>query len=164
MDHIIGTVYAGCEWDAKHKSQNMNVILDLREEAKINDDVSYTDLAFFSLRRKQFYIHHPCMDGFAVSAEYLNYATKIIAEAERLNLNILVHCAAGVSRTATVICAYLVSYYGMDPDSAYKYARNKRPFFMPHPELWTSLGKFSEQFGHTRISEWNSMFGEDDLN
>jgi protein-tyrosine phosphatase len=42
------------------------------------------------------------------------------------NHNILVHCYAGKSRSATVIAAYLIYKFNMTPDDAIKFIINKR--------------------------------------
>jgi protein-tyrosine phosphatase len=48
--------------------------------------------------------------------------------------NILVHCFAGMQRSATVIACYLMYYYKLKPEDAILYIKNKRNIaFMPYP-------------------------------
>jgi protein-tyrosine phosphatase len=50
------------------------------------------------------------------------------------NKNILVHCFAGMQRSATVIACYLMYYYNFKPEHAIFYIRNKRNIaFQPYP-------------------------------
>jgi protein-tyrosine phosphatase len=50
------------------------------------------------------------------------------------NKNILVHCFAGMQRSATVIACYLMYYYKFRPEHAIFYIRNKRGIaFQPYP-------------------------------
>jgi dual specificity MAP kinase phosphatase len=50
------------------------------------------------------------------------------------NKNILVHCFAGMQRSATVIACYLMYYYNFKPEHAIFYIRNKRGIaFQPYP-------------------------------
>lgn len=45
---------------------------------------------------------------------------------------ILVHCAAGVSRSATVVTAYLMAKRGMTSSEALEYVRQRRPCVEPN--------------------------------
>ena len=45
---------------------------------------------------------------------------------------VLVHCFAGVSRSATVVVAYLITHRGMTYDQAIAVVREKRPKVNPN--------------------------------
>jgi dual specificity phosphatase 12 len=45
---------------------------------------------------------------------------------------VLVHCFAGVSRSATIIIAYMMQEHGMNYHSAFKFVKSKRPFINPN--------------------------------
>mmetsp|Transcript_16710 Transcript_16710/g.2726 ORF Transcript_16710/g.2726 Transcript_16710/m.2726 type:complete len:138 (+) Transcript_16710:76-489(+) len=47
--------------------------------------------------------------------------------------NILVHCFAGVSRSATIVIAYLMRYKGMVLRDAILHVRSRRPWINPNP-------------------------------
>jgi len=55
---------------------------------------------------------------------------------------VLVHCEMGVSRSATVVLAYLVRYHGMSRDEAYLAVRKRRPMVNPNPGFWKQLEAF----------------------
>lgn len=45
---------------------------------------------------------------------------------------VLVHCYAGISRSAALVIAYLILEYGFDYDSALRFVRSKRPEVNPN--------------------------------
>jgi len=45
---------------------------------------------------------------------------------------VLVHCMAGVSRSATIVAYYLMKKYGMDVEDALLYTRARRPIVRPN--------------------------------
>lgn len=46
--------------------------------------------------------------------------------------NILVHCSAGKSRSASIVAGYLIKYYGYSVDDAIRLIRKKRPKAFDH--------------------------------
>jgi len=46
--------------------------------------------------------------------------------------NVLVHCAAGVSRSSTIVIAYLMQKNKWDMETAFKYTRQKRNTVLPN--------------------------------
>jgi protein-tyrosine phosphatase len=53
--------------------------------------------------------------------------------------NVLVHCAAGVSRSATIVLSYLMRYHSMGLHDAIKYLRSKRRCICPNPGFMEQL-------------------------
>lgn len=51
----------------------------------------------------------------------------------------LVHCAAGISRSASVILAYLMKYLKMNLRDAHNLTKSKRPFIRPNIGFWKQL-------------------------
>ncbi|CAF0845718.1 unnamed protein product [Rotaria sordida] len=58
---------------------------------------------------------------------------QFIDEAVRNNQNVLIHCHAGMSRSATIACAYLMKKYNLSYDMALEQLRTKRPCVYPNP-------------------------------
>jgi protein-tyrosine phosphatase len=56
-----------------------------------------------------------------------------------------VHCAAGVSRSATIVIAYLIMKKNMTCEEALKFARSKRPIIDPNPGFISQLIKFEKK-------------------
>ena len=65
-------------------------------------------------------------------SRYLPEAIAFIQAAHNEGQNVLVHCAAGISRSSTVACAYLMVKHNMDFDSTLKYVRQSRPIATPN--------------------------------
>lgn len=57
--------------------------------------------------------------------------------------NVLVHCYFGVSRSATIVIAYIMSKYRVSYDSALDRVRSKRRFVSPNPGFTNQLKLFS---------------------
>lgn len=55
--------------------------------------------------------------------------------------NVVVHCAAGISRSSSTIIAHLIGH-GATWDEAEEEVRRARPIIMPHPELKRSILKY----------------------
>ncbi|KAJ1489034.1 protein-tyrosine phosphatase-like protein, partial [Baffinella frigidus] len=51
----------------------------------------------------------------------------------RLAGGVLVHCYAGVSRSATAILAYMIDSFGLDVATALEHLRRSRPQANPNP-------------------------------
>lgn len=74
------------------------------------------------------------------------HACEIIGHHLKLNQNVLVHCAVGVSRSASMILAYLMKHNQWTYFEALNFVRSKRPCVGPNQgfqmqlHLWAMLG------------------------
>ena len=57
----------------------------------------------------------------------------------------LVHCFAGVSRSASVVLAYLMREHGLSLRAAFKLAKAKRPFINPNEGFRVQLQKYEQE-------------------
>lgn len=64
--------------------------------------------------------------------QYFNESTNIIDKVINNDLNILIHCQAGISRSTTILMAYLISKKNMTPIDAFNYILKKRPVISPN--------------------------------
>lgn len=55
---------------------------------------------------------------------------------------VLVHCYAGVSRSATIVISYLMKHHRMSYSEARKYLRSKRPCICPNPGFSRQLMEY----------------------
>lgn len=69
----------------------------------------------------------------------LRRTTSFIHENRLRNGGVLVHCHAGISRSATLVLAYLIEYQGMTLPTAYAALVAGRAIANPHPQLMMSL-------------------------
>lgn len=63
-------------------------------------------------------------------------------EAYQSGQGVLVHCQAGVSRSATIVIAYLMKHTLMTMTDAYKYVRSRRPVVSPNLNFMGQLLEF----------------------
>ncbi|ORE05904.1 DSPc-domain-containing protein [Rhizopus microsporus var. microsporus] len=75
----------------------------------------------------------------------LEKAIDIIDRSRSVNQNILVHCQCGVSRSATVIIAYIIKTLKLPMQDAYNHVKNLSPAVNPNLSLLFQLREF-EQF------------------
>ncbi|KAL3831706.1 hypothetical protein ACJMK2_023425 [Sinanodonta woodiana] len=69
----------------------------------------------------------------------------LILEQGRNGGCVLVHCNAGVSRSATIVIAYLMQFREMKYQEAFNYLKEKRPAICPNEGFRTQLLQFEKQ-------------------
>ncbi|XP_075162342.1 MAP kinase-specific phosphatase [Haematobia irritans] len=69
----------------------------------------------------------------------LHEAFDFIESACSTNGRILVHCNAGVSRSASVVIAYLMKYHNMDFETAYSHVKSLRECIQPNDGFMKQL-------------------------
>ncbi|KAJ8267157.1 hypothetical protein GJAV_G00139160 [Gymnothorax javanicus] len=74
--------------------------------------------------------------------QYFEEVFEFIEEAHQMGRGVLVHCQAGVSRSATVVIAYLMKHTLMTMMDAYKYVRSRRPVVSPNLNFMGQLLEF----------------------
>ncbi|RUS86457.1 hypothetical protein EGW08_005772 [Elysia chlorotica] len=66
-------------------------------------------------------------------------AISFIDQCKESNGRVLVHCNAGISRSAAIVMAYLIQTEGMNVNDAFSYLRSKRPATCPNPGFLIQL-------------------------
>ncbi|XP_028840537.1 uncharacterized protein LOC114793068 [Denticeps clupeoides] len=74
--------------------------------------------------------------------QYFEEVFEFIEEAHQCGRGVLVHCQAGVSRSATIVIAYLMKHTLMTMMDAYKYVRSRRPVVSPNLNFMGQLLEF----------------------
>jgi len=79
---------------------------------------------------------------------YLDATTAFIRErlAEDEANVILVHCMQGISRSATVVCAYLIATEGLEAHEAVDAVQEQRHVVCPNLGFRLQLAKYAEQY------------------
>ncbi|XP_075047296.1 dual specificity protein phosphatase 8-like [Mixophyes fleayi] len=63
---------------------------------------------------------------------WLSTAVEFIGKVELVHGKVLVHCLAGISRSAAVAIAYIMRSMGLSLDDAYRFVKEKRPTISPN--------------------------------
>ena len=66
---------------------------------------------------------------------FLDYLTNVIHSFLKENKAVLVNCFAGISRSSTIVIAYMMKYYNMTFDEAFNYVQSKRWIVNPNPNF-----------------------------
>lgn len=61
------------------------------------------------------------------------------------NKNILVHCYAGISRSASIVIAFLMNYYKLSFINSYQYVKSKRNIINPNSGFIFQLKEYENE-------------------
>ena len=75
---------------------------------------------------------------------YINFFFLFSDEAKDAGAKILVHCQAGVSRSATITIAYILQHSYMSMTDAYRYVKGKRSIISPNFNFMGQLLDFEQ--------------------
>ena len=73
------------------------------------------------------YLHVPTEDLSAPDMDKIDETVDFIQERIKNDEPIMVHCAAGIGRTGTILACYLVKYQNMSAKNAIEKVRKERP-------------------------------------
>ncbi|MDJ0269625.1 MAG: dual specificity protein phosphatase family protein [Aigarchaeota archaeon] len=100
------------------KKQGITAILTLTEKSLNLEDIRRLDFE---------YRHIPMQDLKPPTVEKLVEASTFIRLITSRGGRVLVHCAAGLGRTGTVLAAYFMLENNLNPEDAIRYVRRIRP-------------------------------------
>ncbi|RGB39958.1 dual specificity phosphatase, partial [Rhizophagus diaphanus] len=81
--------------------------------------------------------------------KFFNVSNKFIYDAKQDGGRVLVHCWAGVSRSASLILAYLMNQYGCTYNRALNYVKKKRSIVEPNWGFCLQLSKYELELMRT---------------
>lgn len=81
----------------------------------------------------------------ATISDYFRGATAFVHHLLSGGCSVVVHCQFGVSRSATIVLAYLMRYHGASRDQAYIRIKQKRPKIHPNDGFWKQLRAFEAE-------------------
>uniref|UniRef100_A0A3B4A729 protein-tyrosine-phosphatase n=1 Tax=Periophthalmus magnuspinnatus TaxID=409849 RepID=A0A3B4A729_9GOBI len=132
---ILPFLYLGNERDA----QDLDLLLRLNIGFVVNVT---THLPLYHQKAGLRYKRLPATDNSKQNLrQYFEEVFEFI-EAYQSGQGVLVHCQAGVSRSATVVIAYLMKHTLMTMTDAYKYVRSRRPVVSPNLNFMGQLLEF----------------------
>ena len=100
------------------RDRGIDAVLDVRAERE--DDLS------FYRRQRIAHLKLPVPDVYAPDGGVIERGVRWIDRQQRAGRRVLVHCAKGRGRSATVLAAYLMAARGMSYDQAAALLREKR--------------------------------------
>ncbi|ESN95355.1 hypothetical protein HELRODRAFT_86834 [Helobdella robusta] len=86
--------------------------------------------------------------------QYFDEAIKFIDEARSSNGRVMVHCQAGVSRSATIAMAYIMTRYRVSMMKAFKIVKKSRPIIAPNFNFLGQLLELESRLGLTDESSF----------
>ena len=78
-------------------------------------------------------------------------AFKFIEDARSKGGRVLVHCAMGISRSATIVLAYLMYKYRVPLNTAYEFVKARRPEINPNPGFMTILQQYEYELNYPNM-------------
>ena len=88
--------------------------------------------------------------------DYFEEAANFIEEQKKKGGKVLVHCQAGISRSPTIVIAYMMLKQGMTYNEAYEYVRSKRKYIDPNIEFDAHLRTLDKEL-KTLKEELNTL-------
>ncbi|XP_055335153.1 dual specificity protein phosphatase 10-like [Paramacrobiotus metropolitanus] len=85
-----------------------------------------------------------CDSGQQNLLQHFNEAFDFIEEARKSNSSILIHCQAGVSRSATIVVAYVMHHLGISMNEAYNLVKTKRSVISPNFNFMGQLMQYEK--------------------
>jgi dual specificity MAP kinase phosphatase len=84
---------------------------------------------------------------------YLNQALDFIHNSLSSNNSnkILIHCEAGISRSSTIVIAYLIKYKNKSLNDAYQYVKQCKKNIAPNINFFNELIQFEKEFNNNSL-------------
>ena len=90
------------------------------------------------------YLRVPIDDGYNQDINiYFDETFNFIETSIKNNQNILVHCHAGISRSATILIAYFMKKNNWNLQQALKFVKSKRSIVNPNPDFMKALENYT---------------------
>ncbi|KAM4600636.1 dual specificity protein phosphatase 10 [Polymixia lowei] len=143
LTSILPFLYLGNEHDAQDANllQRMNIGYILNVTTHL--PLYHYDTGLFSYKRL------PATDSNKQNLrQYFEEAFEFIEEAHQAGMGLLIHCQAGVSRSATIVIAYLMKHTWMTMTDAYKFVKTRRPIISPNLNFMGQLLEFEEDLNN----------------
>lgn len=144
---IFPYLYLGTEWNASHYDQLVSdrVTHILNVSCEVDN--------FFQDSFKYLNIRVLDVDEADLLKEF-DRAFKFIAEAKESNSSCLVHCKMGVSRSASIVVAYVMKEHMMSRDEALQFVKDKRSCIKPNKSFMSQLATY-ESILNAHRSKYN---------
>ncbi|XP_026855600.2 dual specificity protein phosphatase 10 isoform X1 [Electrophorus electricus] len=140
---VLPFLYLGNERDAQDLDQMQRMNIGYILNVTTHLPLYHYDLGLFSYKRL------PATDSNKQNLrQYFEEAFEFIEEAHQAGKGLLIHCQAGVSRSATIVIAYLMKHTWMTMTDAYKFVKMRRPIISPNLNFMGQLLEFEEDLNN----------------
>ncbi|KAK3522556.1 hypothetical protein QTP86_023291 [Hemibagrus guttatus] len=140
---ILPFLYLGNECDAQDLDQMQRLNIGYILNVTTHLPLYLYDLGMFKYKRL------PATDSNKQNLrQYFEEAFEFIEEAHQAGQGLLIHCQAGVSRSATIVIAYLMKHTWMTMTDAYKFVKMRRPIISPNLNFMGQLLEFEEDLNN----------------
>lgn len=127
---FIGDIYAASDLELLIKLKISHIVNLSQRKPKFPDQFFYLNIDIADSERSNL-------------KRYFNVTNWLIQGAINGGNNVLVHCAAGISRSATIVLAYLLfKNKQWTPTRAYEFLRSKRPIVRPNEGFQNQLNQW----------------------
>ena len=135
--------------DLAFLSRSISTIVNLTA-LKTNDPAGVPN--YYEAERRFRYIRVPLYDNNGQS--FLPIVDRVLVEIERGRHygSVLVHCAKGISRSASICACVLIQKHGFSVDAALAYLKELRPIISPNPAFMRQLMQFAQDTERHRKS------------
>ncbi|XP_044137272.1 dual specificity protein phosphatase 16 [Bufo gargarizans] len=136
---ILPHLYLGCQRDV------------LNKELMQQNEIGFVLNASNTCPKPDFicdshFLRVPVNDSFCEKIlPWLDKSVDFIEKAKASNGRVLVHCLAGISRSATIAIAYIMKRMDMTLDEAYRFVKEKRPTISPNFNFLGQLLDFEKK-------------------
>ncbi|RXN34943.1 dual specificity phosphatase 10 [Labeo rohita] len=140
---ILPFLYLGNERDAQDLELMQRMDIGYILNVTTHLPLYHYDLGLFKYKRL------PATDSNKQNLrQYFEEAFEFIEEAHQAGQGLLIHCQAGVSRSATIVIAYLMKHTWMTMTDAYKFVKSRRPIISPNLNFMGQLLEFEEDLNN----------------
>jgi Dual specificity phosphatase, catalytic domain len=159
-DSIVGDIYLGSQTAAS--PSRWEELRDLRIGGIVN--CTNSSPCHFREEKGMRYCRVPVNDECEADIlTFLDGATWFLHQALcQHRTNVLVHCQQGISRSATVVMAFLIRYYSMTRDEAFLHVKSWRPIVCPNPGFWRQLEQYEDQCRRSSATVSDNGLDEED--
>ncbi|CAF1172153.1 unnamed protein product [Adineta steineri] len=77
--------------------------------------------------------------------KYFDQTNQFLEECKMKNEKVLVHCQAGISRSSSIVLAYLIRYHNDSLEKAYEYLLDRRPIAAPNYNFLIQLIRYEKE-------------------
>ncbi|XP_076041334.1 uncharacterized protein LOC143025488 isoform X4 [Oratosquilla oratoria] len=136
---ILPFLYLGSQEDANNKQllQDHNILYELN----VSNTCPKPDFI-----QESHFLRIPVNDNFSEKLlPYFGQAFNFIDKVREAGGCVLVHCLAGISRSATVAIAYVMKHLKLPFEEAYMYVKNRRPTISPNINFVGQLAELDRQ-------------------